>query len=205
MKKTSVILLCLISFTVIAKDITFKISSVYKKGLKITKANEVLVHATLNKEFTIPAGADSPFEFKLKASADAHNAVTLEGKISTLENNKLTLLASPKVITQLGKKATISTRQDDGTYFELTILPLTISETSKEIVKRSSSIKRLPVYTQSIFPVSYKPIEKVKSELEIALSKNGSIKIDPTTNSLIVKDTLKNMNKINTIFNSIDI
>ena len=52
----------------------------------------------------------------------------VKGNISILENGKMKLIATPQVITMIGNEAIISTKDENGTYFEMKITPLRTSE-----------------------------------------------------------------------------
>jgi type II secretory pathway component HofQ len=131
--------------------------------------------------------------------ADYNNQKSILLDVLILRDKKV--LGTGQLITLYGKEATLETTNEHGLFK----VKFVANETFNEKNKRISAIKRLPVYTESTFPVSYRPIEDVKSELEKLISKKGKISIDANTNSLIVKDTLERMIEINKKFNSIDI
>ena len=129
-----------------------------------------------------------------------NNQKSILFNISVLKDGK-EIIKNAKVVTIYGQEAILEIKNQET----VTKIKLTANETFEEKKKRISSIRRLPVYTESAFLVNYQPIENVKRELEKIISKNGKIKIDKDTNSIIVKDTLEKIIEVNNKFESIDI
>lgn len=137
MKPIMILLALTFSTTIFAKQVELKISTIYKKGDITKKINEVKIIANMDKEFNIPNTHGNPFkmkfnvsEFKEKISSkiDPTKSLMIKGNISVQENGKMKTIASPQVVTMIGNEATITTSDDDGTFFEMKILPVKTSE-----------------------------------------------------------------------------
>jgi len=137
MKQIIIFIAVTFSTTIFAKQVELKISSTYQKGYITTKMNEVKVIANMNKEFIITNSNGNPFNVKLNVSEfkeridpkiDPKKSLMVKGNISILENGKMKLIATPQVITMIGNEAIISTKDENGTYFEMKITPLRTSE-----------------------------------------------------------------------------
>ena len=120
-----------------AKNVELKILAKWKRG-NSTKTTESKVIAKLGKEWTIPfEGLDSlkmkmtvdSFKGKIgELNADPEKSISFNGKIFEVVNDQEKLIASPKVITLLGKEATLTKEDDNGDFLELRILPVQFSQ-----------------------------------------------------------------------------
>lgn len=137
MKQIMILFVLTFSTTILAKQVELKISTTYKKGDITTKMNEVKVIANMDKEFNIPNTGGNPFNMKLNVSEfkekidpklDPTKSLIVKGNISIQENGEMKTIATPQVITMIGNEATISTQDEDGTFFEMKILPVKTSE-----------------------------------------------------------------------------
>jgi len=169
------------------KELNFEERNIKFDKTKEIKVDDFLLKYDISKKIT-----DGAY-------FDPNNQKTISINAQFLERNSF--IASPKVITIYGSDATLEVSRSKGPVKVI----FNVSETITEKNRRISNIKRFPVYTETVFPISYQPIENVKKELEKILSKKGSIRIDKETNSLIVKETLSKIIILNKKINSIDI
>jgi type II secretory pathway component GspD/PulD (secretin) len=131
---------------------------------------------------------------------DYKNLKSIFFDVKVLRNgNKI--VDSSQIVTIYDSNASLEITNENG----ILKIDFIASETSSEKKRRIESISRLPVSTTSVFSVNYKPIDEIKGQLEKLLSKKGKIDIEKETNSIIVKDSLENIIKINKKFKSIDI
>lgn len=137
MKHIVVLLALTFSTTIFAKQVELELSILYKKGDIATKIKEVKIIANMDKEFNIPNTDGNPFNMKLNVSEfkekidpkmDTTKSLMVKGNFSIRENGKMKIIATPQVITMIGNEATISTQDEDGTYFEMKVLPVKTSE-----------------------------------------------------------------------------
>jgi hypothetical protein len=155
---------------------------------------------TLKNDFKIKYSVSRKIPNDIPAADLNNNQKSILFNISISKNNE-EIISNVKAVTLYGIPATLETNQQN----ENLKIKLTATESLEEMNKRISSIKRFPVYTESVFLVNYQPIENVKSELEKIMSSNGKIRIDKNTNSIIVKDTLEKIIEINRKFETVDI
>lgn len=120
-----------------AENIELKISAKWNSGHS-TKTTESKVIAKLGKKWTIPFEGkdslkinmivDSLKPSTMNANIDPKKSISLNGKIYKMVNGKEKLVSSPNVIALLGKKAILKTKDENGDFLELTILPVKFSQ-----------------------------------------------------------------------------
>ena len=196
------LILLLSSFSAIANvdlklvlDVNEKLILIQNQDLAFDK--EV---STSKNDFEIKYTVSKKIPKDIPVADYNNNQKSILFNISVLKDGK-EIIKNAKVVTIYGHEAILEIKNLEM----VTKIKLTANETFEEKRKRISSIRRLPVYTESAFLVNYQPIENVKRELEKIISKNGKIKIDKDTNSIIVKDTLEKIIEVNNKFESIDI
>ena len=196
------LILLLSSFSAIANvdlklvlDVNEKLILIQNQDLAFDK--EV---STSKNDFEIKYTVSKKIPKDIPVADYNNNQKSILFNISVLKDGK-EIIKNAKVVTIYGQEAILEIKNQET----VTKIKLTANETFEEKKKRISSIRRLPVYTESAFLVNYQPIENVKRELEKIISKNGKIKIDKDTNSIIVKDTLEKIIEVNNKFESIDI
>ena len=196
------LILLLSSFSAIANvdlklvlDVNEKLILIQNQDLAFDK--EV---STSKNDFEIKYTVSKKIPKDIPVADYNNNQKSILFNISVLKDGK-EIITNAKIVTIYGQEAILEIKNLEV----VTKIKLTANETFEEKRKRISSIRRLPVYTESAFLVNYQPIENVKRELEKIISKNGKIKIDKDTNSIIVKDTLEKIIEVNNKFESIDI
>jgi hypothetical protein len=130
MKKLSILLLSIfLTTTIFAKLVELEITSSYKKGNEVIQVIELKINAQLDQEFEVESSNKNPFKLILTASQNPlDKSVSVEGIVSILEKGSLKLIANPKVITNLGKEATLSIKNEKKEIFEIKITPKKIFE-----------------------------------------------------------------------------
>lgn len=124
----------LISMTAFPKEVELDLQAKWKKN-NTTRFQRIKVIAELGKEFIVPIKDINSMKFVMTPSQDASKiqkinpkvtndeVVLLEGTIYTLQDGQEKKVGNPHILTLLGKKATFSTRTEEGEYFELSVLP----------------------------------------------------------------------------------
>ncbi len=133
--KTIILLVTLLSYSAFAANIQLNIGSKLTNG-NSTKTAKATILAKLGTEWEIPFQNDKNLVLKMKVSKseeimpdpkyNSENAFLFEGKIIEKINGTETIIASPKVITLLGKEAIMTIDDSKKQTLELTIHPIKI-------------------------------------------------------------------------------
>jgi hypothetical protein len=110
-----------------AVKLDIKAKWISKDGLK---TSEQIINTELGEQFVIENGNG----LKLKLTANhptntdhlgmmANEAIEVEGQVLDKVNNLSEVIARPRVVTEMGKAATITIKNNQGEILELEVLP----------------------------------------------------------------------------------
>jgi hypothetical protein len=113
--------------TMAAVKLDIKAKWISKDGLK---TSEQIINTELGEQFVIENGNG----LKLKLTANhptntdhlgmmANEAIEVEGQVLDKVNNLSEVIARPRVVTEMGKAATITIKNNQGEILELEVLP----------------------------------------------------------------------------------